>query len=106
MRLVPEPVSTKIHFQPVGEVQAKIKNSVVTEKNVYLLCIQVSVPWLVPDINIFFSICDFPGSSVEKMSAYNAGDPGPFPGSGRSPGEGHGNPRQYSGLENPSDGGA
>ena len=34
-----------------------------------------------------------------KESAYNAGDPGSIPGSGRSPGEGHGNPLQYSGLE-------
>ena len=36
----------------------------------------------------------------------NAEDPGSIPGSGRSPGEGHGNPLQYSGLENPMDGGA
>ena len=34
-------------------------------------------------------------------SAYNAGDPGSIPGSGRSPGEGNGNPLQYSVLENP-----
>ena len=34
-------------------------------------------------------------------SAYNAGDPGSIPGSGRSPGEGNGNPLQYSFLENP-----
>ena len=101
MRLVPEPVSTKIHFQPVGQVQAKIKNSVVTEKNVYLLCIQVSVPRLVPDINIFFSICDFPGSSDGKESACNAGDLGSVPGLGRSPGGGYGNLLQYSCLENP-----
>ena len=43
----------------------------------------------------------FPGSSDGKASAYNAGDPGSIPGSGRSPGEGNGNPLQYSGLENP-----
>ena len=41
-----------------------------------------------------------------KASAYNAGDPGLIPGSGRSPGEGNGNPVQYSCLENPMDGGA
>ena len=40
------------------------------------------------------------------MSACNAGDLGSIPGSGRSPGEGNGNPLQYSGLENPMDGGA
>ena len=47
-----------------------------------------------------------PGSSDSKASAYNAGDPGSIPGSGRSPGEGNGNPLQYSCLENPVDGGA
>ena len=40
-----------------------------------------------------------------KASAYNAGDPGSNPGSGGSPGEGNGNPLQYSCLENPMDGG-
>ena len=38
----------------------------------------------------------FPDSSVGKESAYNAGDPGLIPGSGRSPGEGIGYPLQYS----------
>ena len=41
-----------------------------------------------------------------KASAYNAGDPGSIPGSGRSSGEGNGNPLQYFCLENPMDGGA
>ena len=41
-----------------------------------------------------------------KASTRNAGDPGLIPGSGRSPGEGNGNPLQYSCLENPMDGGA
>ena len=36
----------------------------------------------------------FPGGSDGKASAYNAGDPGSIPGSGRSPGEGNGNPLQ------------
>ena len=35
-----------------------------------------------------------------KASAYNAGDPDSIPGLGRSPGEGNGNPLQYSCLEN------
>ena len=48
----------------------------------------------------------FLGSLDGKASAYNAGDPGSIPGSGRSPGEGNGNPLQYSCLENPMDGGA
>ena len=49
---------------------------------------------------------DFPGGSEGKESAYNAGDPGLIPGSGRSPGGGHGNPLQYSCLENPTNRGA
>ena len=48
----------------------------------------------------------FPGGSDGKASAYNAGDPGSIPGCGGSPGEGNGNPLQYSCLENPTDGGA
>ena len=46
------------------------------------------------------------GSSVVNASACNAGYPGSILGSGRSPGEGNGNPLQYSCLENPMDGGA
>ena len=46
------------------------------------------------------------GGSEVKASACNAGDLGSIPGSGRSPGEGNGNPLQYSCLENPMDGGA
>ena len=48
----------------------------------------------------------FHGGSDGKASAYNAGDPGSIPGSGRFSGEGNGNPLQYSCLENPMDGGA
>ena len=49
---------------------------------------------------------DFPDGSDYKASACNAGDPGSIPGSGRSPGEGNGNPLQHSCLENPMDRGA
>ena len=42
----------------------------------------------------------FPCGSAGKESAYNVGDLGSISGLGRSPG-GHGNPLQYSGLENP-----
>ena len=48
----------------------------------------------------------FPGGSVVKNPPVNAGDMGLIPGSGRYPGEGNGNPFQYSCLENPMDGGA
>ena len=47
-----------------------------------------------------------PGGSDGKASVYNAGDLGLSPGLGRSPGEGNGNPLQYSCLENPTDRGA
>ena len=47
-----------------------------------------------------------PHGSDGKASAYNAGDSGLIPGSGRSPGEENGNPLQYSCLENPMEGGA
>ena len=52
-----------------------------------------------------YDLC-FPGGSEVKASAYNEGDLGSIPGSGRSPGEGNGNPLQYSCLENAMDGGA
>ena len=46
------------------------------------------------------------GSSDGKASSDDVGDPGSIRGSGRTPGEGNGNPLQYSFLENPMDGGA
>ena len=52
---------------------------------------------------VFILLQGFPGSSDSKVSAYNAGDLGSIPGSGRSPGEGNANPFQYSCLENPTD---
>ena len=45
----------------------------------------------------------FPDSSVGKEFDCNAGDSSLIPGLGRSPGEGNGNPLQYSCLENPRD---
>ena len=48
----------------------------------------------------------FPGESDGKESAYNAGDSGLIPGSGRSPGEGSGNALQYSCLDSSMDRGA
>ena len=49
---------------------------------------------------------DFPRGSDGKASVYNVRDPGFIPGLGRFPGEGNGNPFQYSCLKNPTDGGA
>ena len=48
----------------------------------------------------------FPGGSDSIEYTRNAGDLGLIPGLGRSPGEGHGNPLQYSSLENLMDRGA
>ena len=48
----------------------------------------------------------FLGGSVVKNLPANAGNMGSIPGSGRSHGEGNGNPLQYSSLGNPMDGGA
>ena len=69
------------------------------------------IPWTVQPMRLQrvrhdFHIQDFPGGSDGKASVYNAGDLGLIPGSGRSPGEGNGNPLQYSCMENPVDGGA
>ena len=47
-----------------------------------------------------------PGDSDGKESACIVGNPASIPGSGRSPGQGHGNPHHYSCLENPMDRGA
>ena len=57
--------------------------------------------------NLLEQACSgFPGGSDGKESACSAGDLGLIPGSGRSPGGGHGSPLQYSYLENPMDRGA
>ena len=55
---------------------------------------------------IFKTLTDTWHGSDGKKSAGNAEDPGSIPGSGRFPGEGNGNPLQYSGLENTMDRGA
>ena len=52
------------------------------------------------------SYLSFPGGSDGTASAYSAGDLGLIPGTGRSSGEGNGNPLRYSCLENPMDRGA
>ena len=61
--------------------------------------------WSFPSQSIIYLPCTskqgFPGSSDGKESSWNTGDLGLIPGSGRSPGEGNGNPFQYSCLENP-----
>ena len=68
------------------------KNELVTRFHCHLGCFTVPL--------------GFPGGSDGNASACNKGDPGSVPGSGRSPGEGNGNPLQQSCLENPMDRGA
>ena len=62
--------------------------------------------WNITAMKWINSTYGIPGGSDSKESACNAGDPGSIPGLGRSPGEGHGYPCQYSCLENPMDRGA
>ena len=75
-------------------------------------------PWDLPDVLLHFCtakrfftaepswVLVFPGGSVGKRSACNAGKQGSLPGWDRSPGEGNGSPLQYSCLENSMDRGA
>ena len=71
-----------------------------------------SATWEIPETDCIYShllrqvTLGFPGGSEVKASASNMGDLGLIPGLGRSPGEGNGNPVQYSYLENPMDRGA
>ena len=62
--------------------------------------------WFLPYINInqpSVYICPLPGGSMVKYLIANAGDTGLTPVAGLSPGEGNGNPLQYSYLGNPMD---
>ena len=55
--------------------------------------------FLIHFIQMTFPLFSFPGDSDGKASACNAGDPGSISALGRSPGDGNGNPVQYSCLE-------
>ena len=75
---------------------------------VYSLCNLQERCFMSTILIYFFSRFYFgglPDGSEVKAPACNVGDPGLIPGLGRSPGEGNGNPLQYSCLENPMDGG-
>ena len=80
------------------ELLKLIAIELVVSSNHLILCHPIL---LLPSI-----FCSFPGDPGGKESACNTGDPGSAPGLGRSPGEGNGNPLQYSCLENPMDRGA
>ena len=81
-----------------------------TRNQILVLCIGkwILKHWTIEEILTIklFLIKGFPGGSEVKASASNTGDLGSIPGLGRSPGEGNGNPLQYSCLEKPMDGGA
>ena len=66
-----------------------------------LTLLNVGNSWLLGN-----TLVGFPGGSMVKNLPANAGDPGLIPGSGRSPGEENGNPRQYSCWGNLMDRGA
>ena len=72
---------------PEKKVMTNI-DSVLESRDITLL----TKVWIVQTV-----VLGFPGGSDSKASACNAGDPGSIPGSGRSPGEGNGNPLQYPG---------
>ena len=78
-----------------------------------MIKVSINTVLYIPELRVWLklgcknsSIVHIPGGSEVKASACNAGDLGSIPGLGRSPGEGNGNPLQYSCLENPMDGGA
>ena len=67
---------------------------------------QFSPSYFLYDNVYLVDLWGFPCGSDGKASTYNAGNPGSISGSRSSPGEGNGNPLQFSCLENPMDGGA
>ena len=67
--------------------------------------VNLTLPWIFSFIFLAAPKRDIFGSDGEA-SARSVGDPGSIPGSGRSAGQGNGNPLQYSCLENSMDGGA
>ena len=67
---------------------------------------QVKIKILGVPFSPTLSFRGFPGGSAVRNLSANEGDMGSIPGLGRSPGEGNGNPLQYSYLENPMDRGA
>ena len=79
-----------------------LRVSSMIRENFFIHVIEIAHICIAPcNCNILYT--HLPGGSDGKESACNAGDPGSIPGSRRSPGEGNGNPLQYSCLENPMD---
>ena len=92
------------HVSPTLSPQPSCPHSLRRGRMVF---IHIFASYTIPHDKL--SVCfkqGFSGGSDSKESSCNAGDPCSIPGSGRSSGEGHGNPLQYSCLENPTDRGA
>ena len=85
-----------VNFRLLNNIQREIQQA---KERLQLKRIQQAYLFLNQDLG-------FSGVSVVKNPPANAGDADLIPGSGRSPGEGNGNPLQYSCLENSMDGGA
>ena len=88
-----------------GEMNCKFSFEKIVMLHTKLTKIQVLVFLPLPFLH-FLNTSYLPVGSDGKESACNAGDPGSIPGSGRSPGEGNGNPLQYFCLQNSMDRGA
>ena len=92
-----------LHF-PEFKLFFKEDQSIRISKN-WLLSILIIVIYFTfsysLQLGVGSSLYSFPCSSVSKECACSTGDLGLIPGSGRSPGEGNGNPLQHSCLENP-----
>ena len=102
-----------IHIQPKPLIYRKSNVSIYLTGPYYMPHTLAPLHFLITaiGINSISRLCCayqqyFPGGSDGKAFVYNVGDLGSIPGLGRFPGEGNGNPLQYSCLENPMDGGA
>ena len=84
---------------------SRVFSNTTVQKHQYKSFAQEDWQWLSKQTrcSLLLSSQGFPGGSVGKESACNAGDTSLIPESGRSPGEGNGNPLQYSCLRNPMD---
>ena len=91
------------HCAQASEVHSPCSKPLDSSLVLLLLCWALSPKWGTREKNLK-NYMGFPGGSEGKASACNAGDLGSIPGLGRYPGEGNGNPLQYSCLENPMDG--
>ena len=97
-------ISTSLNYSGASLVAQLVKNLPAMQETQFNSWVG-KIPWRKNRLPtpVFLG---FPGGSVSKESTFHAGDLDSIPGSGRLPGEGHGNPIQYSYLENPMHRGA